>query len=306
MLFLEPLLPFITMEASSVDVFDVITIAPQTDGQNVGIYDVKVKVMSTSGYMLPSPGRLPTLEYPLKVTVNPCEITSITKSNDQVISYEIGKDSKTTSPYSFAQQPDCKYTTRTLFTVTPNQPPWLVHNEDDKTFTINKFTETNYPERYDIQVKHQVDTITDPANPTQITTVESIINIRINIILPCIATDLKATKTLPDPVEYTLGQDPIQSSLSFLFEFTRSKSGCSFPGEFELTGVPSMIDISPATSSITIAKSFDLTQRGVYPNGKVLARLTDDGTGNPLEAFFTFTTNVYPCPINQFTTVPGT
>lgn len=90
MLFLEPTLDFLTLEASSIEIFDMITIAPQTDGRNVGVYDVKVKVMSTSGYMLPSQGRLPTLEYPLKVTINPCQITGITKSNDQVISYLIG------------------------------------------------------------------------------------------------------------------------------------------------------------------------------------------------------------------------
>jgi len=141
--------------------------------------------------------------------------------------------------------------------VAPDNPPWLVHDEVGRKFTINKFTDTNFAEQYVITVTHTVTAKKNPAQPNLTEPVVSVVRITIDIETPCLATDLKATTVIQSPYEYTLGTDPTPPSLFFRFEYTRSKPGCSFGGQYVLTGVPNFIKISPPTSSIIITKSTD-------------------------------------------------
>lgn len=67
-----------------------------------------------------------------------------------------------------------------------------------------------------------------------------------------------------------------------------------------------MVTLDGPSSALIIAKSFDLTQRGIYPNAKLTARIEDSGYGVPLEVQIDFVVNIYPCPINDFRSNPTT
>ena len=71
---------------------------------------------------MPEPGLLDNLEYDFDVSVYPCYLKGIAKSDDQVIVYRIGTPSKSSEAYSFRKYPirTCAFPESTDISYAPN------------------------------------------------------------------------------------------------------------------------------------------------------------------------------------------
>ena len=77
---MEPDLPFLTLSKSGSFV-DKLSLQFATNN-DIGIYDVNLIVKAIGGYTKPVTGIVPDLTYPVQVTVKPCVVTNLIKSDD--------------------------------------------------------------------------------------------------------------------------------------------------------------------------------------------------------------------------------
>ena len=153
-----------------------------------------------------------TAEEEVTVTVNPCQVSTYTDTQKVVsITYNIGAPDLTDGSYEFTESPICEYPE--TITVT-NLPPWAIHNDFNKDFTIPSTSDLSLIGSYTVTLRGEIEV---PDDATLTTYSPMFVEYDFIIFIePCIVNTYSDTLKVT-LIEYFIG-DPTLIDGNYMFE----------------------------------------------------------------------------------------
>ena len=215
----------------------------------------------------------------------------------------LGEDPITFGPYGFEQIPDCGYSTSVTFENLPIMPPFVVHNQEERTFFIDTTSDPAFLGEYAVKIISQFEQLNIDKTTSTVSQ-----NIPFTLtVTPCQVLNLIGNWE-PDPAEisYTLNNP----GFSFgPYEFVPEQD-CGYPISIQqIENLPdAYVSHDPSTRMFTVVKTNESDFFGVY-NVKItgqVEQLNIDRTTTLVLQTIEFTLTVSPCAVAEYKVVSPT
>ena len=222
----------------------------------IGIYTflIRSEIEVPDDYTM-STTTIMTAEEEITVTVNPCQVSTYTDTQKIVsITYNIGAPDLTDGSYEFTESPICEYPE--TITVT-NLPPWAIHNDFSKDFTIPSTSDLSLIGSYSVTLRGEIEV---PDDATLTTYSPMFVEYDFTIFIePCIVNTYSDTLKVT-LIEYFIG-DPTLVDGNYMF---KQDPFCGYDETVTVSNVPAFAVHNDVSADFGVPTNSDLSLIGEY------------------------------------------